>query len=79
MKKWELDKIIDGEAYLEYIGRLFEYSHTEQIVEVTTDEVVEEREHFLDVNDGHEIDFRAETILNCPNHFQMITMDKVSQ
>jgi hypothetical protein len=75
----QLDKIINGEAYLEYIGRLFEYSHTEQIVEVTTDEVVEEREHFLDVNDGHEIDFRAETILNCPNHFQMITMDKVSR
>lgn len=79
MKKSELEAIIDGKAYLEYVGRLFEYSHTEQIVNVDTGKVIEERDYFLDVNDGHDIDFREETILNCPNHFQYVTFDQVSE
>jgi len=79
MKTAELESIIDGKAYLEYCGRLFEYSHTEQIVNVDTGEVVEQREYFLDVNDGHDIDFREETILNCPNHFQYCPFENVNR
>lgn len=79
MKKAELEAIIDGKAYLEYNGRLFEYLETEQIVSVNTGKVVEEREWFSDVNDGHAIDFSAETILNCPNHFQYTSFEQVSK
>lgn len=79
MRKAELEAIIDGKAYLEYVGNLFEYSHTEQIVSVNTGKTIEERHHFLDVNDGHDIDFREETILNCPNHFQLCRLEDVSR
>lgn len=79
MKKSELESIIDRKGYLEYIGRLFEYCYTEQFVSGNTGDVVEQREHFLDVNDGHEIDFMEETILNCPEHFQYCPFEEVSK
>lgn len=68
MKKGELKKIINGEAYLDYIGNLFEYSHTKHGYHF-----------FLNVNDGHDIDFREETILNCPNHFRLCRFEDVSR
>ena len=72
MKKAELESIIEWKAYLEYVGNLFEYDHTEYVRN-------EKRLFFNDVNDGHDIDFREETILNCPNHFQYVTFDQVSK
>lgn len=76
MKKAELESIIEWKAYLEYVGNLFEYDHTEY---VETGKVHEKRLFFTDVNDGHDIDFREETILNCPNHFQRVLFDQVSK
>lgn len=68
MKKEELEKIISGKAYLDYIGNLFEYSHTEH-----------GHHFFLSVNDGHDIDFREETILNSQLHFQLCRFEDVSR
>ena len=72
MKKKELDSIISGKAYLEYIGNLFEYSHTEH-------NNSENWHHFLNVNDGHEIYYSEKTILNCPLHFQYLPFTDVSK
>ena len=68
----ELNSIIDGKAYLKYNGNLFEYLETEQMYEVETGEVWQERDYFQALSDGHEVDFLPETILKCSEHFQIV-------